>query len=79
MKPQYKNEERYDWKLYKFVDVDIKDYERDHTVTMNPLLDLLQKGPRFSEEHQTEILNGFRIAKVFRNKEAHIVTRGHKF
>ena len=70
---------RYVWELYKVADVNIRDYETDHTVTMNPLLDLLQRGPRFSEQHQQDILNGFRIAKVYRNKEAHIVTRGHMF
>ena len=53
------------------------DLNPDQTYMMN---DLVEKLPRaISLKRKTLTLTGLRIAKVFRNKEGHVVTRHHSF
>ena len=50
---------------------------KDRTVTLN---DLVQKLPTVLElTNEPATMKGLRIAKVFRNKEGHCVTRSHAF
>lgn len=63
--------------MYRIRDVNPDDYETAITFSMNWLLDQLKDGPCFVK--QTIVEDGFRIAKVFRNKEGHVAVYWHKY
>jgi len=65
------------WRLYRIQDVNPVDYDSAKTYSMNFLLDQLKNGPRFVQQGVVE--RGFRIAKVFRNKEGHIAVYWHNY
>ncbi len=65
------------WHLYKIQNVLRSAYREDNTFSMNFLLDQLKNGPKFVAQQSIE--KGFRIAKVFRNKEGHVAVYWHKF
>jgi hypothetical protein len=68
---------RGNWRLYKLNEVNADGLKPDDTYSMNFLLDHLKNGPHLRELSTVE--RGFRIAKVFRNKEGHIAAFTHKF
>ncbi len=65
------------WRLYKLNEVDRNCYKPDDTFPMNFLLDHLKNGPHLRGLPTIE--RGFRIAKVFRNKEGHVAVFKHEF
>jgi hypothetical protein len=65
------------WGLYRIRDVNPADYDNAITFSMNWLLDQLKNGPRFVQQDVIE--RGFRIAKVFRNKEGHVAVYRHEY
>jgi hypothetical protein len=65
------------WHLYRIQDVNPNDYDSGNTYSMNFLLDQLENGPCFAQQAAIEC--GFRIAKVFRNKEGHIAVYWHNY
>ena len=66
-----------EWHLYRIQDVNSNDYRRDDTYSMGFLIDQWKNGPSFKKQNIIE--QGFRIAKVFRNKEGHIAVYWHNF
>lgn len=65
------------WHLYKIDQINRSDYAEDRTYSFNFLLDHLKNGPRLNDLQTIE--DGFRIAKVFRNKEGHVAVFKHQF
>ena len=65
------------WHLYQIATVNPADYKEDDTYGLGYLLDQLKNGPSFTELQKIE--QGFRIAKVFRNKEGHVAVYWHDF
>lgn len=63
------------WHLYKIQAIDPNDYKEDDTYPMNFLIDNLKHGPMLKQGQVIE--RGFRIAKVFRNKEGHVAVYWH--
>lgn len=57
--------------------IDWTKFKEDDTHTMNDLIDHIHRIKTFT--HKKEIIKGFKIAKVFRNKEGHIIVWWHKF
>jgi len=62
---------------YKIREVNRADFQQDNTYQLGFLLDHLKDVCRLVEH--SLILRGFRIAKVFRNKEAHAAVYWHQF
>ena len=54
-----------------------KNFHEDNTFTLNDLIQNLGKVKKF--KNRALIDEGLRIAKVFRNKEGHMVTKQHKY
>ena len=55
---------------------------KDNTFSFNEVLGQLSREPTFAtlpREERRIIMRGFRIAKVFRNKEGHVATLWHNF
>jgi hypothetical protein len=50
---------------------------KDKTVTLHALIEKLPEVVQLQKKDST--IKGLQIAKVFRNKEGHVVTRDHKF
>jgi hypothetical protein len=65
------------WHLYRIQNVDTGNYDVGRTYTLGWLLDQLKNGPCLQQRSTIE--QGFRIAKVFRNKEGHIAVYWHHF
>ncbi len=65
------------WQLYKLNEVNRNCLKPDDTFSMNFLLDHLKNGPHLRGLPTIE--RGFRIAKVFRNKEGHVAVFKHEF
>jgi len=63
--------------LYKIEDVKQEDFRSDDTYPLGFLLDQFKNLPHI--DNQEAIEHGFRIAKVFRNKEGHVAVYWHKF
>lgn len=55
----------------------IKNFSATDTVKLSQLIDLLPKHAELSDKSAE--IKGLQIAKVFRNKEGHIVTRSHHY
>ena len=64
-------------KLIKFSSIKVSELNADDTFTLGPLLDNLNKITTFTQ--WPEIEKGFKILKIFRNKEGHVATIWHKF
>lgn len=62
---------------FKLDTINLYLFEEANTFTLNDLLTNIHKVKKFNQL-QT-IQKGFKIAKVFRNKEGHVVTSEHKF
>lgn len=66
------------WYLYKISDVKQSEFSLGRTYSLGFLIDKWEnEGPQISNLKQIE--KGFRIAKVFRNKEGHVAVHWHKF
>lgn len=76
-KPVNRRNDRRNWRPSRFNQIARADYETDYTCTMNELIDNLGKIHTFKENKL--VIQGFKIAKVFRNKEGHIVVFRHEF
>ena len=65
--------------LYKINSVSVEDYNVRDTYTINFLIQEMEGGrvPEFAKD--ANILKGFKIAKIFRNKEGHVAVYSHKF
>ena len=63
--------------LTKFSSIKVSALNADDTFTLGPLLGKLNKITTFTQ--WSEIEKGFKILKVFRNKEGHVATIWHKF
>lgn len=72
-----KNIKKYTGVNYKFGEIPGKDLKVDNTFTFNQLLDNYNKILNISDKKVFE--KGFRIAKVFRNKEGHVAIQCHKY
>lgn len=62
---------------YRLADVEPQQLNPYDTFTLAQLTDQLRKVLPLSSP--TSVLEGLRVAKVFRNKEGHVVTRTHRF
>jgi len=62
---------------YRIVDINQADFLPDSTYSMNFLIDHLGNVHQFQDH--ARVVKGFKIAKVFRNKEAHVVAYRHQF
>ncbi len=62
---------------FKLNATNINQFEEANTFTFNDLLAIIHKVQKFTQLQA--IQKGFKIAKVFRNKEGHVVTDEHKF
>lgn len=60
---------------FKLEDVNESQLVSDNTFTLNQLIDNLTKVIQIAKPDET--LQGLKIAKVFRNKEGHVVTSSH--
>lgn len=68
--------------LYKINDVRPDLLVADETISFNKTLDYLRKIPpmvNITQQEYQQIMRGFKIAKVFRNKEGHVATLWHTF
>lgn len=63
---------------YKLSDINKNDFKNDDTFSFNQLLDNVKEALN-PKKYLKEIEKGFRIAKVFRNKEGHVAIKCHKF
>ncbi len=63
---------------FKACEIQPNDFSKNKTFTFNELLQKLFKIIDFGDE-RAEIEKGLRIAKVFRNKEGHVVTISHEY
>ena len=63
---------------YLFSSIGSKDFSMSNTLTFNELLQKLFKISNFGDSKAT-IEKGLRIAKVFRNKEGHVVSVAHEY
>lgn len=64
--------------LYKIKDIDKSDFKDDDTITFSNLMEKLYSIKDFGSDRQI-IDIGLRIAKVFRNKEGHVVVLWHDY
>jgi len=65
-------------KHFPFLQTEDKEkFQINNTFTLNDLIENLHKTKKFKEIKV--IKNGFRVAKVFRNKEGHVVTKSHLY
>ena len=69
---------------FKFIELDSRDIDQQKTIEFNLLIQGLAELERKIQNKKrviidTDIRNSLNIAKVFRNKEAHIITKGHKY
>ncbi len=62
---------------YKFADVNITDFNKYDTITLNALIQQLPKVYSFT--NRNDIIRGLTIAKVFRNKEGHVAIDSHTY
>jgi hypothetical protein len=62
---------------HKFSEINRDDFSAEHTYEFNYLIDHLKDICTFSQTN--EVIKGLKIAKVFRNKEAHTVVYWHEF
>jgi len=63
---------------YRFSQIKVADFDTTDTLTFNTLMDGLYKILDF-ESDKSAVDKGFRIAKVFRNKEGHVVVPKHVY
>ncbi|MDF1644382.1 MAG: hypothetical protein P1U80_09380 [Pseudomonadales bacterium] len=63
---------------YLFSSIDPKDFSMSNTLTFNELLQKLCQIGDFENSRAT-IEKGLKIAKVFRNKEGHVVSVAHEY
>ncbi len=63
---------------YRINDINIDDFKDDDTLTFNKLMEKLYNIVDFKKDKDV-IDKGLRIAKVFRNKEGHVVVLHHDF
>lgn len=69
---------------FKFTELDSKYIDQETTIKFDDLIKGLAELERKSQNKKrvkidSEITNSLIIAKIFRNKEAHIITEGHKY
>jgi len=67
---------------YSIKAIQENDFDIGDTLTFNKLIEQLPRIPAFSgcePDDKKKMLRAFRIAKVFRNKEGHVVTLWHNF
>lgn len=62
---------------YRFAEVNLDDFDKYETYTMNHFIQKLDKVHKFAN-HST-VVRGFTIAKVFRNKEGHVALLSHAY
>jgi hypothetical protein len=62
---------------YRFAEVNLSDFDKYETQTMNYLIQELGKVHRFAKHNI--VARGFTIAKVFRNKEGHVALPSHAY
>ncbi len=62
---------------YKLTEVDKELLDANDTFRLGELIAQMNKVPNF--ENSETSLEGLKVAKVFRNKEGHVVTDSHKF
>jgi hypothetical protein len=63
---------------YEMENIDQGDFKDDDTITFNKLMEKLYTIKDFGKDKQI-IDKGLRIAKVFRNKEGHVVVLWHEY
>ncbi|MBE7434845.1 MAG: hypothetical protein HS100_13090 [Anaerolineales bacterium] len=63
--------------VYKLKSVDTKNFAVDNTFTLDFLISQLSKVYKFKEH--SRVVKGLNVAKVFRNKEGHVITLWHHF
>ena len=61
------------------VDVDENDFSKSRTLTFNDLSQKLPKVINLDKNKQSIVNKGVKIAKVFRNKEGHIISVSHEY
>ena len=74
-KPTSKDQHTFPFKL---ADVQPSEINISDTFTLAPLIDKLPTITEVIPEREV-ISRGFRVAKVFRNKEGHVVTQSHEY
>lgn len=62
---------------FKLADLGQQKLDANDTFTLSQLVDQLTKVVHLP--NRDLVINGLRIAKVFRNKEGHVVTQSHRF
>lgn len=67
------------WTAYKIESISSDDFNNDNTVTMNSLLQEMVTNRVSEFTNEPQIVKGLKIAKVFRNKEGHVVTVRHSY
>jgi len=63
---------------FRIEDINIDDFKDDDTITFSKLIEVLYKIEDFGNDKKV-IDKGLRIAKVFRNKEGHVVVLWHDY
>ncbi len=64
---------------FLFSEINTDDFSKNDTLTFNHLLQKLSEVIPVEKEIKNKISKGLKIAKVFRNKEGHIVSLSHKY
>jgi hypothetical protein len=65
--------------IYRSSTVNPYDYKPADTYTLNFLIQEMENGRVTEFTKDAQILKGFKVAKVFRNKEGHVAVYFHKF
>jgi hypothetical protein len=67
---------------FRIDEINMEDFNEQETYTFNQLIDFLSRIPDFSrgsDEDRKKVILGLKIAKVFRNKEGHVIVPYHTF
>lgn len=67
------------WRAQKIGNLPVNQFEASNTVTLNAILQEIETERVTEFAKSPQIIRGLKIAKVFRNKEGHVVTKRHEY